>query len=987
MNINPHYGNTDSNNNNSQGYYPNSTPLDKNMSAQMDYNPNSAPQANSASTTTTSSAMPIFTFNPAMITVSSSQTVAETAIPGTTHQNMSTPLLAPNPLAPNDYLAQLFDDHHNANAQGQGLHPGMNLAQVDWTTVPPAAQAFTVQVQSNERVDQSQGFVLNAYPSSVLSLEQQQELSHLFENASLVLDGGQGGAVNHGHDLGLGRQQPILASQNGLSQPQQQFHQTINYNLVQSVPSSSPPTFESLPEIDVASLSLRTLNSMCNLLQQQQQQQHHHQQQDFNQVQLGQMVGQFQGQAQFYTQGDVPSSSAVNVSANQGAYTSWTTQPNAGLMVPASSPSSTEDDASSYHSSAGPVTPLPTLVPESYLKAGNAGDDIHQQLVAAAMDLKNIQQQQQQQNGHQWVAQGASYQGSPCHDSTNDVSTCSTPYYGSHQHHHNQTVAPQAFDGQSLDFSSQPSVQGSSHVQSVHLQVPADSQSGASTQQQNQSYLSSIGGRQQLFNNNSKSNNVVAANKQQSAMLPQPFTPERQLYHPFALDPKEGFCSKAPWPTGLVACASGALETIALDSFQYSMDQLQNRVGISLSNITQDGILPAVCPSAVVDRPTTVLSSAVSVKTEKNENVKLDLAITGCRQRSERDETRTMFDGSINSEGESVFEGDNVKFDDDDEDYLSSSSTGTGTGTGDHHHHAGRTASKTTPNPPVGKVLHCQLPHCLRTFPTIGLLKSHMVSHNDEKPYWCDICSDDGIHPRPACPPPLPGMPISVPEVKRYKRHHDLLRHKREQHPPIEVKIQRHLDKQAAKEVRRLRGEESRREKLALKRRAANAGRRCATTTSVAAAAPVLGFAPTPIHMAMVSNMEVDDHQALNNNNAVATASNSIGTVINKGPKSPRKRSLADAEADQDADNLENDLDYHEDDEHCNAKAARTTRRRASAGFSFQTNQNQVHITTTAVVQPQANNNNNNNSAIPALPAHHHQQQQQFKREPEEGTQ
>ncbi|KAG0273746.1 hypothetical protein BGZ95_010462 [Linnemannia exigua] len=119
----------------------------------------------------------------------------------------------------------------------------------------------------------------------------------------------------------------------------------------------------------------------------------------------------------------------------------------------------------------------------------------------------------------------------------------------------------------------------------------------------------------------------------------------------------------------------------------------------------------------------------------------------------------------------------------------------------------------------TGGPLHCSLPHCMRTFPTIGLLKSHMVSHNDQKPYWCDVCSPDGIQPYPISPSQLiPGLPVPVPEVKRYKRHHDLLRHKREQHPPSEVKLQRYNEKVAAKEARKKRAEETKRVKAMMKR-------------------------------------------------------------------------------------------------------------------------------------------------------------------------
>ncbi|KAG0208243.1 hypothetical protein BGX28_000708 [Mortierella sp. GBA30] len=111
----------------------------------------------------------------------------------------------------------------------------------------------------------------------------------------------------------------------------------------------------------------------------------------------------------------------------------------------------------------------------------------------------------------------------------------------------------------------------------------------------------------------------------------------------------------------------------------------------------------------------------------------------------------------------------------------------------------------------------CDHPGCERTFASVGLLKSHIVSHNEDKKFWCDICSYDGVIPRPPNPPAWPGAPVHIPEVKRYKRNHDLLRHKREQHPPIEVKIQREVERQAAKAVRKLKNAVERRERNAVK--------------------------------------------------------------------------------------------------------------------------------------------------------------------------
>ncbi|KAF9187167.1 hypothetical protein BGZ49_004098, partial [Haplosporangium sp. Z 27] len=127
--------------------------------------------------------------------------------------------------------------------------------------------------------------------------------------------------------------------------------------------------------------------------------------------------------------------------------------------------------------------------------------------------------------------------------------------------------------------------------------------------------------------------------------------------------------------------------------------------------------------------------------------------------------------------------------------------------------------------------IKCRIPSCPRTFSSTGLLKSHLVSHQEDKPYWCDICSYDGMNPRPVedsngnvvyggssskTEENVTAQPqILYYEVKRYKRNHDLLRHKREQHPPIEVKLQREAERVAARAARKARNVAQKKEKAA----------------------------------------------------------------------------------------------------------------------------------------------------------------------------
>ncbi|KAG0241763.1 hypothetical protein BGW41_005417 [Actinomortierella wolfii] len=63
--------------------------------------------------------------------------------------------------------------------------------------------------------------------------------------------------------------------------------------------------------------------------------------------------------------------------------------------------------------------------------------------------------------------------------------------------------------------------------------------------------------------------------------------------------------------------------------------------------------------------------------------------------------------------------------------------------------------------------------HCDKRFPSRGLLRSHVVSHTDERPFECLDCGN-----------------------KSYKRNHDLLRHQREKHPHLFAQQQQQQQQQ-----------------------------------------------------------------------------------------------------------------------------------------------------------------------------------------------
>ncbi|KAK3814528.1 MAG: hypothetical protein JOS17DRAFT_760681 [Linnemannia elongata] len=265
---------------------------------------------------------------------------------------------------------------------------------------------------------------------------------------------------------------------------------------------------------------------------------------------------------------------------------------------------------------------------------------------------------------------------------------------------------------------------------------------------------------------------------------------------------------------------------------------------------------------------------------------------------------------------------------------------------------------KTSPTPEP-TVFKCEIPHCEKEFSTFGLLKSHKVSHDPEKPYWCDICSEDGITPRPADPTPLfPGMPIPIPEVKKYKRHHDLLRHKREQHPPLAVKIQRFREKLEAKEARRVKAEETRRIKAALKRAEKAAAQAANPTTASrrrpSSAATTSAASRRRISLAATTTATAAPRgRRASSTTAAIAAIEAIPAVAAPGlpdaPKAPRKRKLTETKRsttdDNDEDEVENDSDSDSDYQENTKKRRRSKtssisriipatprRRRSSAG-------------------------------------------------------
>ncbi|KAF9580197.1 hypothetical protein BGW38_003255 [Lunasporangiospora selenospora] len=130
----------------------------------------------------------------------------------------------------------------------------------------------------------------------------------------------------------------------------------------------------------------------------------------------------------------------------------------------------------------------------------------------------------------------------------------------------------------------------------------------------------------------------------------------------------------------------------------------------------------------------------------------------------------------------------------------------------------------------------CTHLNCTRRFATLGLLRSHVVTHRLDRPFWCEECFHEKYDVYPAEEHAIAGynncrgvslgngascgrmpwmkhIPLDVPprgyedcdpdlEIKRYKRNHDLLRHKREKHPLMEIRMAREAAKQRQKNER-----------------------------------------------------------------------------------------------------------------------------------------------------------------------------------------
>ncbi|KAF9584088.1 hypothetical protein BGW38_007616 [Lunasporangiospora selenospora] len=141
-----------------------------------------------------------------------------------------------------------------------------------------------------------------------------------------------------------------------------------------------------------------------------------------------------------------------------------------------------------------------------------------------------------------------------------------------------------------------------------------------------------------------------------------------------------------------------------------------------------------------------------------------------------------------------------------------------------HHQDQGIDVEHRRPPPRRGqRVFECTEPDCDLQFMARALLRSHLVAHRMEKPFWCEECFHEKYNVYPAEEHAVAGynncygaelgngttcrrmpwmvhIPLDIPprgainckpelEIRRYKRNHDLLRHKREKHAPMDVRM------------------------------------------------------------------------------------------------------------------------------------------------------------------------------------------------------
>ncbi|KAF8935191.1 hypothetical protein BGZ47_010032 [Haplosporangium gracile] len=532
--------------------------------------------------------------------------------------------------------------------------------------------------------------------------------------------------------------------------------------------------------------------------------------------------------------------------------------------------------------------------------------------------------------------------------------------------------------------------------------------------------------QQQLSYNDNEAINIVGTNTCRPTLLPPTLPETQDLYYGFSFEPQEGFQKPPIWPAlvsgiPLTATANGTADlTMAgiLDSvgsdIKNATAQLRLYGDMSLSDASLSSIKvnPNTCTALttgdVVVEP--ALQSGdevvVVVKREKKSGLGMNYDATDDEEKqpgrdrevipyfvrlaaavAARAPVATAATAGItttssgnnsnvvagqgnsrnNGHGQPLHESDDDN-DDGDEEYVPppphSPSPIRPTPPQNNRGRISKNGAiqKTTPTTAEPTMHKCEIPHCDKEFTTAGLLKSHKVSHDPEKPYWCDICSEDGITPRPVDPTPLfPGMPIPIPEVKKYKRHHDLLRHKREQHPPLAVKIQRFQEKMEAKEARRVKAEEVRRQKAALKRAekaaaqvanpTAGRGRRGSSAATTAAAARRRTSSATTTTTAAPRGRRISSTAAAIAANAAAP----IVALAAEASKPPRKRKPTETKR-----STTNDEDDYEDSDYQENGKKRRRSKTSSTSRTISTlaaNASRCRRTSAGQTQPQQQEN------------------------------